>query len=491
MRIGDIHLRDAARRGDPKACLEIASRLFTGGNGFPQNHRLGLAYLQQEIDKGSNSALLLCGEWVPLDVFIPLQRRALLAQAAEVGSQGAMFKLGLWMALDGQDQQKCQQWIYRSGRDSVLGLESLLGSAPAVDVADPVAVALQVGADALRRKDVTTACACINVATRFGATDRKLAVEIGQAVQLAAEGGQCLSIPVKSVEAALTVCSEANEPAAQLALGCGYARLRFGHLPPEALTRRPSPAKAAAFLLRAANAGLREAWLHLFTVLAGNRTLTRTSEFARVFLEKAAQAQIVSAQRMLGTELLKEAGDLHQAEAAVRWLSQAAGSGDTGAQELLCTLVLRVPILPADREASLVASVMAMDEELGHRIGLARALHLTRHEAMSFHPPRDLRPWGLALPGSSKENPNGRPAPAVNPAMHGALAKVREYFEAAPAISSGLVSQRSRRLKRIFNELSLADAEFFPEEAGRTRSQCGFGRHWVVTAAPVLDSILT
>src|SRR5687767_1230589 len=48
MRREDIDLRNAARGGDPAACLAMAERLFTGARGVAQNHRLGLAYLQQE-----------------------------------------------------------------------------------------------------------------------------------------------------------------------------------------------------------------------------------------------------------------------------------------------------------------------------------------------------------------------------------------------------------------------------------------------------------
>lgn len=67
MRRRDLLLRMAARRGEPGASLEIARRYFLGGDSFPKNIELGLAYLQQGLLRESTAAVELVGELVPLE----------------------------------------------------------------------------------------------------------------------------------------------------------------------------------------------------------------------------------------------------------------------------------------------------------------------------------------------------------------------------------------------------------------------------------------
>jgi hypothetical protein len=89
------------------------------------------------------------------------------------------------------------------------------------------------------------------------------------------------------------------------------------------------------------------------------------------------------------------------------------------------TLMLPLPVLPQDYERRVLKRVSAADCDIGMRMALARKLHLTRHEALGFNAARDFRPWGLVLPGSSKENPKGRLAPGVNPEMNALLCEAR------------------------------------------------------------------
>ena len=78
MRREHIELRNAARRGDPRACLAMGERLFTGTQGFVRNPRLALAYLQQELSRGSHPAMALVAEHAPLELLVlhRLQQRA-------------------------------------------------------------------------------------------------------------------------------------------------------------------------------------------------------------------------------------------------------------------------------------------------------------------------------------------------------------------------------------------------------------------------------
>jgi TPR repeat protein len=207
---------------------------------------------------------------------------------------------------------------------------------------------------------------------------------------------------------------------------------------------------------------------------------------ARFFLEKAADAGVVDAQTKLGALLLKEAASLDAAERAMQWLHAAARNADAKAGEILATLVLPMPELPPEYESALFARIAQHDRELAVRLSLARRLHLTRHEALSFNARRDLRDWGMLVRGSCKENPAGRAAPAVSEAMREELARAASFFQTACALDSSLVLQRSRMQRRIFKLLGIADNQFFAQGIGRSRSHHGYGRHWAAKASGVL-----
>ena len=119
-----------------------------------------------------------------------------------------------------------------------------------------------------------------------------------------------------------------------------------------------------------------------------------------------------------------------------------------------------------------------MDRDVGMRLALARALHLTRHEALGFNPARDFRAWGLALPGTSKENPKGRLAPAVDAHMRAVLERARTFFAGSAPLDAALALQRGRAQKRIFELLRVRDGEFFAGNIGRSWTHYGYGRHW-------------
>jgi len=211
---------------------------------------------------------------------------------------------------------------------------------------------------------------------------------------------------------------------------------------------------------------------------------------AATFLEKAAASGVMPAQRKLGALLLKEATSLERAEQGVHWLSQAADGGDAAAHELLKTLVLPLPALAPAIEDSIVAKVRAVDAELAARLTLARAFHLTRREALNFNARRDVRAWGLLIPGTSKENPKGRLAPAVHEPMRAELQRVASFFGGSSALEAALAVQKARMQRRVFEALAISESTFFAAEIGRSWSHYGFGRHWAARAAPLLDEWL-
>lgn len=500
MRREDILLRDAARRGEPGACLEMATRLFTGKNGFAQNFKLGLAYLQQELARESVPAIALVGDRVPLETLMTQQARPALAAAARAGSAAAMLKLGVWQVLGRAGREEGARWIRRSQRadgdwrtpdlDDPRELARHLKTAIPRELLDGGEVALAGARDALKEQDLEGVSYCARVAAEFVPANRRLAEIVSAAVRIAAANGTRLDLPVELVEPSLASRSEHGEVEAQFGLGCALAGIPYGHLQPQALAARPHLRRAAALLLRAADAGKSEAWLNLFEIASDHRSAAGNEEAARFFLEKAARLGVVPAQRKLGALLLREATSLERAELGVHWLSRAAEGGDGASRELLETLVLPLPTLPAGVELSIVEKVRAVDAELAARLALARAFHLTRREAMNFNARRDIRPWGVLIPGTAKENPKGRLAPAVHEPMKAELQRAASFFRACSSFENTFMLQKGRTQREVFKALSISEDMFFPSEIGRSWSHYGFGRHWAVRAAPLLKELL-
>ncbi|TWD77196.1 hypothetical protein FB547_110158 [Variovorax beijingensis] len=115
MRRPDLLLRMAARRGEPGASLEIARRYFLGGDSFPKNIELGLAYLQQEPLRESTAAVELVGELVPLETLLAQGDRGVLERAAARRLRAPMAKLGFWQVLCASDRADGIGWLIRAG----------------------------------------------------------------------------------------------------------------------------------------------------------------------------------------------------------------------------------------------------------------------------------------------------------------------------------------------------------------------------------------
>lgn len=478
MRREDLQLRSAARRGDAQACLDMALRLFVG-DGFPRNPRLGLAYLQQELANGSRPALHLVARHLPLEILVAQQLRPALAFSAGQGCRAATLKLGIWDAMEGHTRAGAVALLSSAGvapggaLDHPEALARLLAAHDAL--LDPGATAVACAQRALHEGRLADACRCIHTATAFLRVD-DLSALVCEAVRLAHGGAGELALPPALVEAALQRQSRDGHLDAQHALGCALAGLPYGRLAPAQICRQRSVSRGAALLLRAGDGGKADAWLGLLSLGTGSRGAWATHEAARFFLEKAASAGVAQARTRLGVLLLAEATGLRDAEQAMEWLWAASEAGDAAARGVLDTLVLPIPPLHAEDEA--LAKIDSLDPELGIRMRLARALHLTRHEALSFHGLRDLRCWGVVLSGSSKHNPKGRIAPAAGAAMRTELQRARQYYAGSSPLQDNLVLQRGRIQRRVFELLGLQESLFFAAGIGRSWTRRGWGRHW-------------
>ena len=500
MRREDILLREAARRGESGACFEMANRLFSGKNGFSQNFKLGLAYIQQELDRQSNAAILLVADMVPLEVLMAQQTKDTLGAATRFGSTAAMLKLGVWQILCSAQRREGTAWINRSARldreyqpqdfddprEFALQLKAQLHP----DILDAGEVFLAGTREALKEQDAQDVGYCIRAAAQVMEPDGHLAQAVSAAVRLAANTIIPLGLPAELVETCLASRSEQGEVEAQYGLGCAFAGIPYGHLLPQELATRTNLRRAAALLLRAADAGKAEAWLNLYEIASDYRSAAGNQEAARFFLEKAAKCGVVLAQRKLGALLLGEATSLERAEAGVHWLNAAAEGGDGAARELLETLVLPLPTLPAGVETTIVEKVRAVDAELAARLALARAFHLTRREALNFNARRDIRPWGVLIPGTAKENPKGRLAPAIHEPMKAELQRAASFFNGPSSFDNIFALHKGRTQREMFKALSISESMFFPAEIGRSWSHYGFGRHWAAKAAPLLKELL-
>lgn len=215
----------------------------------------------------------------------------------------------------------------------------------------------------------------------------RLDVLVFALTRLAASSGGQVGLPASSVETSLGAVGEDGGIEAQYALGCAYLGLAYGNVAPHDIAPSKDGRRGRAILLRAADAGRADAWLRLYEAAASCRGPVSDKEMTRFFLEQAAAADIVEAQRTLGALLLKEAGCLEEAERAVRWLHQAAAPGDPESRYLLETLVLPLPPLAPATERAIIEQVRAVDEELAARMLVARVYHLTRREAMNCNSP--------------------------------------------------------------------------------------------------------
>lgn len=493
MRREDILLREAARRGDPDACLRMAARLFGISQGVTPNFKLGLAYLQNELAGRSRVAALLVGNMVPLEVLMAQNARPALAAAAQAGSATAMLKLGIWQLLAAQEDGAA--WLRESGLaapgwDSAdpgdpAALANLLRRLPP-ELLDAGQVALASAREALALGELGAARRCIAAASLLKAPAGPLSEAVASLVKLAASSGSPVALPVALVEASLARQSDTGDPEALYCLGCALAGMGYRGIPACALAGRTQPRRAAALLLRAADGGKAEGWMKLFEITSSHRSAAGNQDAARFFLEKAARAGILEAQRKFGAILLRDASSLGQGEAGVQWLSKAAQAGDGAAHALLQTLVLPLPVLHPGIENAIVEKVRAIDGELAIRMTLARAFHLTRREALNFNARRDIRPWGVLIPGTPQENPKGRLAPLVGEKMRAELQRVVNFFDVSRSLDIHFFLNKRRKQREVFQAFAIPESMFFPSDIGRSLTHYGFGRHWATHASKLL-----
>lgn len=512
MRRQDIQMLAQARRGDILARCEIGRRYLLGVNGFPQHTGTGLDYLRHASVDGSPQASRIIAESLPLGDLLTRNLHAALTIAAAAGSVPAQVKLGAWLctqlgrreeglhwlevaAAAGHPwaQRACERLMAQDNVGSVLAVFQSTSNCPEVDAN---ALALAGAREALAVDDLTRLLACLrawSVLNPAAILAPEFAQLIVAAVILAeAAGVRSLDIAPACVEKSLEMrCGNGDRDAAY-AMGRALCELPVGRMRASALVAGPNLRKGAALLLRAADAGCNEAWLHLYRLHAHHRSSVANPQMALFFLEKAAAGGQTEAQRKLGALMLRGSCCLADTEQAIHWLFRAACDGDAHAECLLQSLVLPLQG-SADEAAAAIEEIRGREAWLAFRLQLSRDFGLTKLEALTVDPVKGLRAWGLVVgqnPFIAQSRLSApRAVPATSPAALDRLRQAARYFEQARQETAGFegdLRNRSLRQRRVFERHQLDEAMFFAAASSTTLDSFRLGPKWAFRAKHAL-----
>lgn len=505
MRRQNIQLLAAVRQGDVAARFEVGRHYLKGSDGFPKHVPTGIDYLSHVSVKGLTQAAQIIVDSLPLEELLSLQQAQAVDDAARAGSASAQVKLGAWCCTSSKRRAEGLRWLEMAASTGHRGARLALQSAQALGGADPLpgvllslahcgelnarAVAMLAARDALAAHDLARLCACLRAAiTLAPCIDDEIAELVVAGVGLAEHsGGELGELAPAVVEQCLEMQCRHGNHAAAYTLGralCGIA----GALAPLQLTSGANVRKGTALLLRAADGGCNDAWLHLYRLSADHRSSVSNPQMARYFLEKAASHGKVEAQRKLGALLLREATQLIDTEEAIGWLSQAAASGDACARELLESLVL--PLTGSDDDArGAIEDVRRSEPWLAVRLQISRHYGLTKLEALTMDPSDGLRPWGLVVGPNPFVSQARLSLPRAIPALSAhALSDLRQaaaLFDAdrrSAHAAEGDLRRRSLRQRRAFERHALNPSMFFAAATSTTLESLRQGSKWAFRA---------
>jgi hypothetical protein len=510
MRREDLRLRALARQGDAAASLKLARLYLQGAPGQARNLPTGLALLRAL--PAADAAALAAGA-LSLPELVGHGLLDALRLAAEREPQ-ARIKLAAWLLLTGEEPAALALLAatplgapalqaLRAGpdADADAGAQPLERALRLLDRAVPLPLAESALAAAQRafeaRELERLARALALCAATVDPPSPPLLQLVAQAALLAFEGGHPLpALPPALLQAALEqAAAQGSAPACHL-LGRALCGLPCAVPGWDRLAAATNLRKGSALLLRAADAGVTEAWLALYRVSADHRSSVANPQLALFCLEKAAQRGDTESMRRLGAIGLREAADLAATERALDLLFRAAAQGDAIAPQLMASLVLPLP--GSDDEAlAAAAEVHRHDPWLGHRLQLARLFGLTKLEALSVDPAAGARAWGLVV------GPNPfvaqvrlaapRAVPALSQRASGALRQAAAFFGAvlpdSSAVEGGL-RKRSLQQRRLFDRLQLSEHLFFAQASSAQRDALRIGARWAHRARGALRQAL-
>ena len=499
MRRQDIVLRRAAKEGDVAAALELARRYFFGTDGFPRHVSVGLEYVHPHREL--TEAKLLVAESLTLaELLANNQEGALRSVAAR--SRRAQAKWAAWLCISGDLQ--AADAILQDTESRPKSPKSLPHLATPQRIADAVRrleeiatvngpeVAILAARRALACRNLQLASLALAVGALL---DRSRFVKAGQRtvcelVWLSQELGEPIEgLSPQDLHDALEDAGEQDDARAWFTLGLALCGIACGPNSARALVTRQNMRRGAALLLRAADAGHAEAWLHLYALSSNGRSSVANPEMARFCLGKAAAAGFSEAQRRLGALVLRESTSLHTTEHAIALLHASASKGDIHATVLLRSLVL--PVAGTDEEAAqAVDEIRNHDRQLAASLELAREFGLTRHEWSNLDLSSCAREWGLVTTPSRSLQPR-LAAPRAIPALSSStLSKLKAAALVARMQSGADFTHGVVDLRHLLHKLGVAEDLFFADAKVDARDRVRIGTRWAHHAGDKLRAAL-
>ena len=513
MRRQDIQLLASARQGDLEARYEVGRRYLLGVEGFPLHTDTGLEYLAHPSLASSERAARTIAEALPLHELARRNLLPALVNAARAGSTGARVKLGAWRALTSTDPEESTRWLDAAAATGDAGARAAahalrthpgspaaavlvaLKSEPGIDLARLVPQALNA---ALRSDDPSEIARVLDAALRARSpVTPELADAVCMAIaRLENDAELRLSCEHGALESLLEDCIGRGNATAELLLGRALCGFGTRALPGPLLTGGQNLRRGAALLLRAADAGLTAAWMVLYRIHADNRSSVSNPQMARFFLEKAALAGELCAQRRLGALILRSATTVHESEQGIHWLHQAARRQDALAAQLLNSLVL--PVAGSDTEAdAAIDAVRREDPWLACRLRTARDFGLTKLEAMSVDIVAGFRPWGLVVGPNPSIAQAKLAAPRAIPALrHQVFENLRRsvaFFEQSRQDGSPIEGDRRKRTHRLrycLERSGIDESLFFAKVRSTVLNSLRQGPKWAFHAQQPLRMAL-
>lgn len=514
MRRQDIQLLAAVRQGDTAARLEVGRRYLQGSHGFPRHIATGIDYLSHVSVKGLSEAARIIVDVLPLEELLTRPQACALEGVARAGSVRAQVKLAAWCCTSRTRGSETLRWLQLAAAAGHWGATSALAQigvrsdtdrmsvvlralTRAGDLNGP-AVAMIAAREAAEARDLPRLCECLRAAVVLAPSiGDEVAELVVLAVRLAEDKGEELGdMAPQTYETCLEMrCRHGHRDALSI-LGKALCGMDCGTVRANRLVSAMNVRKGTAFLLRAADGGCDEAWLHLYRLSADHRSSVSNPQMARYFLEKAATRGTSEAQRRLGALLLRDASDLADFEEAISWLFQAAANADPHARSLLDSLVLPVA---GDRDEALAAieELAPTEPWLAMRLLVARHFGLTKLEALSMDACSGLRPWGLVVGRNPFVSQARLAAPRAVPARsreaQKALRRAAAFFEQEGTglnATQGNLRRRSLQQRRSFERHGLDVSMFFAAASSTTLDSLRHGSKWAFRTRDALRAAL-
>lgn len=513
MRRQDIRLRVLARNGDIGARLEVGRRYLLGVEGFPKHSPTGIDYLTHPSVCDLPGARTLIAECLSLDELLLLGQQESLRKAALAGSALAQLKFGTYLLTHTGRQAEAAAYYARAAASEACAARALticesVGDAERLPrilrllmddkKENGCAIAEFAAREAQAVGDLPRLRLCLHAAAALMSKPTSAISELVVAmVQMAEDTGESLQgIPVEFIQASLEMQNGQGNLTATYTLGRALSGITCGTLQPSSLTDRSNLRKGTALLLRAADAGQNEAWLHLYKLNSDHRCSVANPQMARFFLEKAAERGQEEAQRKLGALILRESGSITESEQAIGWLYQSARQGDLHAKQLLNSLVL--PVSGSDAEANVaIEELDRTDPWLATRLRLARHFGLTKLEALAVDPAEGKRSWGLVVGHNPFIAQIRLAAPRAIPALSDeALADLERAValfgrpRQSGGDSEGDLRRRSLNQRRAFERHNLHDSMFFATAKSTVLDSFRVGPKWAFRTKQTLHLAL-